>query len=151
MKKKGFTMIELMIVVAIIAILASIIMPKLGAGRNKAQLASCKSNLRHIVIAMQMYSQDNGGYYTPNTGTGYAGYWDCSYLVPTYLRSGLYCPLGNRYLIASNHPAWQAIPFTVPAAVFCGSVTGVGGAEVHHQGLGDWCPYTWVGGPIKEN
>jgi len=54
-------MVELIIVIAIICILASIIMPKMGGARGKAKLAACKTNLRHIGLAMEMYANDNRG------------------------------------------------------------------------------------------
>jgi len=47
-KKTGFTMIELMIVIAIISILATIIIPKMTGARDKSKLEACKTNLKHI-------------------------------------------------------------------------------------------------------
>ena len=105
MRKKGFTLVELMIVIAIIAILASIIMPKMGNSRTKAQLTACKGNLKHLSIALEMYSNDNRGAYTPGSPTT----WN----YPTYLVNGGYlkteplCPLGNRYYIRQDYPAWR--------------------------------------------
>jgi type II secretion system protein G len=61
--KKGFTLIELMIVIAIIAILAAILVPNFLRARAQGQLTACKSNLKNIGTAMEMYSSDNQGRY----------------------------------------------------------------------------------------
>lgn len=56
--KRGFTLIELLVVIAIIAILAAILFPVFAKAREAARAASCKSNLKQIVTAALMYSQD---------------------------------------------------------------------------------------------
>lgn len=61
--KKGFTLIELMIVIAIIAILAAILVPNFLKARAQGQLAACESNLKNIATALEMYATDNSGDY----------------------------------------------------------------------------------------
>ncbi|TSC92743.1 MAG: prepilin-type N-terminal cleavage/methylation domain [Candidatus Berkelbacteria bacterium Licking1014_85] len=58
MNKKGFTLIEMLIVITIIAILAAILFPVFARAREKARQASCQSNLKQIGLAMAMYEQD---------------------------------------------------------------------------------------------
>lgn len=61
--KAGFTLIELMIVIAIIAILAAILVPNFLKARAQGQLTACKSNCKNIATALEMYASDNGGRY----------------------------------------------------------------------------------------
>src|SRR2546422_4098317 len=55
MNRKGFTLIELLIVVVIIGILAAIAIPKFANTKEKAYLASMKSDLRNLVTAEEAY------------------------------------------------------------------------------------------------
>jgi prepilin-type N-terminal cleavage/methylation domain-containing protein len=81
--RKGFTLIELLIVVVIIGILAAIAIPKFANTKQKAVVASMKSDLRNLVTAQEAFFSDNqdyaGGSYVGDgtqysqAGTGGAG------------------------------------------------------------------------------
>jgi prepilin-type processing-associated H-X9-DG protein len=58
-KRVSFTLIELMVVFAIIAILISLLLPALGAARKSAQSAQCMSNLKQNMMATTLYLDDN--------------------------------------------------------------------------------------------
>ena len=60
--RKGFTLIELMVVVVIIGLLATIAVPKLAGSKDKAKLASVKTDLRNLMTAQEAYYSDNATY-----------------------------------------------------------------------------------------
>jgi prepilin-type N-terminal cleavage/methylation domain-containing protein len=64
MNRKGFTLIELLIVVVIIGILAAIAIPKFANTKEKAYIASMKSDLRNLVTAEEAYFADSIKYQT---------------------------------------------------------------------------------------
>jgi type IV pilus assembly protein PilA len=66
--KKGFTLIELLIVVVIIGILAAIAIPKFANTKEKAYVASMKSDLRNLITAQEAYFSDNNSTYAGSTG-----------------------------------------------------------------------------------
>jgi len=59
--RAGFTLVELLIVIAIITVLAAILFPVVSAAREKARRAQCTSNEHQIALAVLMYQQDHGG------------------------------------------------------------------------------------------
>jgi len=77
--ERGFTLIELMIVIAIIAILAAILIPNFLHARSEAQTAACEGNEKQIATALEEYAVDSNGSYAfgnvTNTllGTTYLG------------------------------------------------------------------------------
>lgn len=84
--KRGFTIIELIVVIAIIAVLSSIVMVGVNNFRAKARDARRVSDLRNIRKALEMYFVDNGFY--PPSGCGY----DC-----------------NGYFVSYDPSSWQTL------------------------------------------
>lgn len=70
MNQHGFTLIELLTVILVVGVLASILIPLIGAARERANLAASISQLRQIGGALSLYAADNGGrfpFVTDNT------------------------------------------------------------------------------------
>jgi prepilin-type N-terminal cleavage/methylation domain-containing protein len=65
----AFTLVELMVVVAIIAVLASLLLPALAGGKERARSAQCRGNLRQWGVAYRMYTDDNEDF-LPRRGQG---------------------------------------------------------------------------------
>lgn len=82
MKRRGLTFVELMVVLAFLALLAAIIVPNHIKARSRGSTTACKSNLKNMATALEMYSTDNKGAYPPQL----AG------LTPNYLKMIPNCP-----------------------------------------------------------
>ena len=62
-KKHGFTLIEILVVLAVLAILTAILLPVFASARHRARMAACASNLHQISLALHQYAADNDGSY----------------------------------------------------------------------------------------
>ncbi len=112
--RKGFTLVELLVVVAIIGILAAIAIPKFSAATDSASRAKIQADLRTIDSAVQMYRAAN-----PTTNPTYANLATYLQSVPTTPKWGAIAA-GTVYSLDANYRAivtgytWFAE--TVPAA-----------------------------------
>jgi len=94
MKKSGFTLVEIMIVVAIIGLLAAIAIPSFMRARQTSQTNSCMNNLRLVSGAIQQWALENN-----KTAADAVAAGD----IQGYLKNdvGPECPLGGAYVLAT--------------------------------------------------
>ena len=104
-KHHGFTLVEMLVVIAIISILAAMLMPALTSSLHIARDTACGNNLRQIGIALAHYSTDFYGYY-PALDDPAVQYWPKK-LAPYVSRGVEYPPYSNLFFCPSesnHHP-----------------------------------------------
>jgi len=94
-RTKGFTLVELLVVIGIIALLISILLPSLNRARETANRVKCASNLRQIGQAIQLYSNENRGFF-PRT------YFDGSGTLTTSMVSNMGSQASDPFVGGSN-------------------------------------------------
>ena len=92
--RKGFTLIELLTVVVVIGLLAAIAIPKFASSKDKAKLASVKTDIRNIMTSQEAYLSDQGVY---------AADWTA-----LQARLNTTLSLGNTATIAGASSGWTA-------------------------------------------
>ncbi len=65
-KKNGFTLMELLVVIAVIAILAAMLLPALSKSKSRTQTIACLNNLRQLSICWHLYAGDYNDLMVPN-------------------------------------------------------------------------------------
>jgi len=105
-KRRGFTLVELLVVIGIIALLISILLPALGKARQQADTVWCLSNERQFGTALQMYAQFNHAslpifYWNPPAPV--TGATDWSTLILPYLKTNT----GSTYADSNTSVLWR--------------------------------------------
>ncbi len=98
LRRRAFTLIEILIVVAILGILSAILLPVFNSARETARSATCSSNLKQLGLAINQYVQDSGGFYPHIIGLTPADGCTWSARIFPYLKSAqvLKCPSFSR-------------------------------------------------------
>ena len=121
-----------MIVIAIIGILAGILVPNYVRARAQGLATACKSNLKTIGTACEMYSHDNGGRFASTLGS----------LVPNYLKVVPTCPSVGATIVYTSGYTSASTPDAY--TVMC--------SGTNHSGVGysaNYPQYTSVQGLIE--
>jgi general secretion pathway protein G len=135
--RNGFTLIEVMVVVVILAILAALIVPKIMGRPDEARAVAARQDIATIVQALRLYRLDNTRYPTSEQGLGALVTRPTVAPVPANWKSGGYLerlpkdPWGNPYLYLN--PGLRG-----EIDVFSFGADGVAGGEGVDADVGSW-------------
>ncbi|MBV8639363.1 MAG: prepilin-type N-terminal cleavage/methylation domain-containing protein [Candidatus Eremiobacteraeota bacterium] len=128
--ERGFTLIEMMIVVAIIAILVAILVPNFMKARAQAQTAACEANLKEIATALELYQTDHQQY--PNV-TAATNVTSTEPNIGPYLRQtpiDPVAPSGNyTYQVTNPDTGTASYTITCPGSHDPATLTAIGGTN----------------------
>jgi prepilin-type N-terminal cleavage/methylation domain-containing protein len=106
-RRRAFTLVEVLVAIAIIAILSAILFPTFAQAKSAAKKSACLNNHRQVALALAMYLSDHAGYPTcgPETGSGQVRWVDA--LFPYARSTGIFRDL-------ASSPARANLPLAPP-------------------------------------
>ncbi len=103
-RRRGFTLVELLVVIAVVGVVLAIALPSLSHARQAARSAVCLSNVRQLELAHTMYYDDNRGYFV-DAGLDHGGVGDASRAWPVVLAASYGASIALRSP-GDASPAW---------------------------------------------
>jgi len=161
--RRGFTLVELLIVIGVIAVLAGLLFPALGLVRRQVNGVKCASNLKQIATGIEVYRQDHNEIWPGSLRE----LWDrtkCDYFEPGSEKI-LFCPLdasrgttnsfnrppsyGELFDIYANERGPVSYQYECSAVVLLSGTPGTPGTP-HNNGWVSWFSYVDGGHPLAD-
>ena len=132
-REKGFTLVELLVVMAVIVVLAGFLLPALGRAREQGRRTSCMNNLKQIGLAVALYRLDYNDAFPSNLDVLY----DAANLEDSYIDNlkVFICPsTGTQLADLGGVPSGGDYTYTQPAVTDASSTFMVEDATIVHAG-----------------
>ncbi|HET6248333.1 MAG TPA: prepilin-type N-terminal cleavage/methylation domain-containing protein [Tepidisphaeraceae bacterium] len=149
--KPGFTLVEILVVLAIVSVLLALLLPALGRAREQVKLTTCQNNLRQLAMGFRMYAQANNEHYpysAPNAMPEDWIYWQSNrnimgggiapYIMQRFDARLFTCP-GDDNMTHTNYP--NEYPYSYTMNINVGGYYPWGDAPNGHT------PPYWPGTP----
>lgn len=129
--RRGFSLVEMLVVIATIAVLAAMLFPILQAAQGKARDATCASNIHEMSLAVQMYAQDHDGVFPVSYVARKTGpYYSWRQTVQPYVRNTdiFMCPSSvTKGPKAAELPPWLRHGYAMNGWLSAPNLLSIGG------------------------
>ena len=122
MRRPGFTLVELLVVIAVIGILVGLLLPAVQTVRESARRAACQNNIRQVALALEHHHSQRNRYpygWNEENGTNCSGWGWMAYSLPFVEQSNLAHQI--EYQIDIRDPQFETLLQTTIPILFCPS------------------------------